>query len=101
MMARAWWPEHDDQSMMAKWLGHVLRMMDDRLPKNIVFAHASWPNEIQITRVGFQEILRNNLKEIRASWDSTKCEILNRLDWRGAMCSHVGFRQLVAAMSCQ
>ena len=54
-----------------KWLGHVLRMKDDRLPD----------------------------QEMRTSWEGVKSEALDRLDWRRSVRSCVGLRRLGAAVS--
>ena len=63
-----------------RWLGHVLRMKDDRLPKIVLFVN-------------------KDLKEMGTSWEGVKRETLNRLGWRRSVRSCVGLRRLGAAVS--
>ena len=83
-----------------RWLGHVLRMKDDRLP-NIV--HFGQPSEA--TRkagrlwLGWEDVINKDLKEMGTSWEGVKKEDLTRLGWRRSVRSCVGLRRLGAAVS--
>ena len=85
-----------------RWLGHVVPMKDDRLPK-IVFFLADRPKAKQKagrTRLGWEDVIRKDLKEMGTSWEGVTREALNRLGWRWSVRSCVGLSRLGAAVSC-
>ena len=49
--------------------------------------------------MGWENVINKDLKEMGTSWDGVKREALNRLGWRGSVCSCVGLRRLGAAVS--
>ena len=83
-----------------RWLGHVLRMKDDRLPKIVLFAQPlGATRKAGRPRMGWEDVINKNLKEMGTSWEGVKREALNRLGWRRSVRSCVGLRRLGAAVS--
>ena len=84
-----------------RWLGHVLRMKDDRLPKIVLFGTPSRAKR-KVCRpcLGWKDVVKKDLKEIETFWDGIKSEALNRLRWRRTVRSCVGLGRLGAAVSC-
>ena len=63
-----------------RWLGHVLRMNDDRLPKIVLFGQpsgATW--KAGRPCLGWEDVINKDLKEMGTSWEGVKREALNRL----------------------
>jgi len=65
-----------------RWLGHVLRMDDDRIPKHAI----SW--EISATsrgpgrpRKNWNDIIRQDLKSIRVAWEDAEHFTFDREAW--------------------
>ena len=83
-----------------RWLGHVLRMKDDRLPKIVLFGQPSGATQ-KAGRpcLGWEDVINKDLKEIGTSWEGVKREALNRLGWRRSVRSCVGLRWLGAAVT--
>ena len=80
-----------------RWLGHVLRMKADRLPKIVFFGQlsgAKW--KAGRRRLEWEEIKIERKRELPGS---IKREALNRLGWRRSVHSCVGLRRLGAAVS--
>ena len=76
-----------------RWLGHLLRMKDDRLPKIFLFgepSRAKW--KARRPRPGWEDVIKKGLKEMETSWEGVKREALNRLVWRRSVLSCVGLR---------
>ena len=83
-----------------RWLGHVLRMKDDRLPKIVLFGQPSGATrKAGRPCLGWEDVINNDLKEMGTSWEGVKREALNRLGWRRSVRSCVGLRRLGAAVS--
>jgi hypothetical protein len=83
------------------WLGHVLWMKDDRLPKIVLFVQLSWAKrKADLPRLGWEDVIKKDLKEMGTSWESVKKEALKRPEWRRLLRSCDGFRRLDAAVSC-
>jgi hypothetical protein len=83
------------------WIGHALWMKDGRLPKIVLFGQPSRAKpKAGRPRLGWEDVIKKDLKEIGTSWEGAKREALNRLGWRRSVRSCVGLRQLGAAMSC-
>ena len=64
---------------MLRWLGHVLLMKDDRLPKIVLFGQPPGA-----TRKSGRPCL---------GWEGVKREALNRLGWTRSVRSCVGLRR--------
>ena len=79
----------------------MLRIKDDRLPKIVLFGKPTVtkrkPGHPQL---GWEEVIRKDLKEIETSWDDVKRKALNRLRWRRSVRTCVGLMWLGAAVSC-
>ena len=84
-----------------RWLGHVVRMKDDRFPKIVLFGQ---PCRTKLTaghpRPGWEDVVKKDLKDMGTLWDGVKREALNRLGWRRSVRSCVGLRLLSSAVSC-
>jgi hypothetical protein len=84
-----------------RWLGHVVRMRDDRLPKIVLFCRpsgAKW--KAGRPRLGWEGVIKKDLKEMGTSWAGVKREALNRLGRRRSVRSCVDLRWLCAAVCC-
>jgi hypothetical protein len=76
-------------------------MKDDRLPKIVLFGQPSRAKrKAGRPRLGWEDVIKKDLKEMGTSWADVKREALNRLGWRRSVRSCVGLRGLGAAMSC-
>ena len=83
-----------------RWLGHILRKKDDRLLKIILFGQPSGAKrKAGCPRLGWENVINKDVKEMRTSWEGEKREALNRLGWRRNVHSSVGLRRLGAAVS--
>ena len=61
-----------------RWVKHVLRMKDDRLPK--VFGQPSRAKrKAGHPRLRWEDVIKKDLKEIGTSWEGVKREALNIL----------------------
>ena len=59
------------------------------------------PNEKQVAvKLGLQEVVRTDLREIATPWKRVKCEAFNRLRFRRSMRSCVALMPRGAAASC-
>ena len=62
------------------WLGHVLRMKDNRLPNIVLFGQPSRANrKAGLPLLGWEDVIKKDLKEMETSWEGVKREALNRL----------------------
>ena len=83
-----------------RWLGHVLRTKDDRLPKIVLFGQLSGATrKAGRPCLGWEDVIYKVLKEMGTSWEGVNKEALNRLGWRRSVRSCVGLRRLSAAVS--
>ena len=83
-----------------RWLGHVLWMKDDRLPKIYLFGQPSGATrKVGRPRLGWEDVINKDLKEVGISWEGVKRKALNRLGWGRSVRSCVGLRRLGAAVS--
>ena len=76
-------------------------MKDGRLPKIILFgqpSRAKW--KAGRFHLGWEDVIKKDLKEMGTSWEGVKREALNRLGWRRRVHSFFGLRRPGAAMSC-
>ena len=84
-----------------RWLWHVLRIKDDRFPEMFLFGQPSRAKrKAGRPRLGREDVLKKDLKEMGTSWEGVKREALNRLGWRRGVRSCIGLRGLGAAVSC-
>ena len=84
-----------------KSLGHVLRMKHDILPKIVLFGQSSSAEQkTGYPRLGWEDVIKKNLKEIGTSWEGVKRDALNRLGWNWSLRRCVAFRWLSAVVSC-
>ena len=78
-----------------RWLGHALRMNDDRLPKIFLFGELSRAKRKKARpRLGWEDVIKKDLKEMGVSWEGVKRGALNRLGCRRGLRSFVGLRWL-------
>ena len=78
------------------WLGHVLCMKDDRLPKFIHFGQLSRAKQkAGHPCMGWEDAIKKDLKEMGTSRESVKKGALNRLAWKMTVHSCVGLRWLL------
>ena len=62
------------------WLGHILRMKDDRLPKIVLFGQPSRAKrKVGHPYLGWEDVIRKDLNEIGTYWEGGKRGALNRL----------------------
>jgi hypothetical protein len=55
-----------------KWLGHVLQMKDDKLPKIVLFGKSSKPKrKAGRPWMGWEDV-KKDLREMEASWEGVK-----------------------------
>jgi hypothetical protein len=84
-----------------RWLGHVVWMKDDRLPKIVLFGQPSRAKrKVGRPLLGWKDVIKKDLKEMGTSWAGVKRKTLNRLGWRRCGRSCLGLRWLGAAVSC-
>jgi hypothetical protein len=63
-----------------KCLGHVVRMKEDRLPKIVLFGQPSRDKQkAGRPPLGWEDVIKKDLKEMGTSWEGVKRETLNRL----------------------
>ena len=59
-----------------RWLGHVLRMKDDRLPKIFLFVQPSRAKrKAGRPSLRWEDVIKKDLKEIGISWEGLKSEV--------------------------
>ena len=76
-----------------RWLGHVLRKKDDRLPKIFLFGQPCRPKrKANRLRSGWKEAIKKNLREMGTSWEGVKRGAFNRSGWRKSVRRYVGLR---------
>ena len=84
-----------------KWLGHVLRMKDDRLLKIVLFGQPSRAKQkADRPCLGWDDVIKKDLKEVGTFWRSVKREALKGLGWSRSVRSCVDPRRVCAAVSC-
>jgi hypothetical protein len=63
-----------------RWLGNVLQMKDDRWPKTVLAGQPSRAKQkAGCPQIGWEIVIRKDLRETRASWEGVKRDALNRL----------------------
>ena len=76
-------------------------MKDNRLPKIVLFGQWSRAKgKAGRPRLGWEDVIRKDLKQMGISSEGVKREALNRLGWRRSVRSCVCLSQLGATVSC-
>ena len=76
-------------------------MKHDRLPNIVLFSPPSRAKrKAGCPRLGWEDVIKKDLKELGTSWESTKREALNRLGYWRSVRSPIGLRWLEAVASC-
>ena len=76
------------------------RSADDRLPKIVLFGQPPVTKRKEVhPRLGWEDVINKDLKEMGTSWEGVKRGALNRLGWRRSVRSCVGLRWLGATVS--
>ena len=86
---KKWGSSRDVMRERLRWQVHVLWTKDDILPKIVpprAKGKASRPS------LAWEDVVRQDLREMETSWERVNREMLNRLEWRMAMHSSVGFQ---------
>ena len=84
-----------------RWLGQVLRMKYDRLAKIVLFGQPSWAKQKAVCpRLGWEDVIKKDLKEMGISWEGVRIQTLNGLGWRGSVGNCFGLRGFDIAVSC-
>ena len=66
-----------------RWLGHVLQMKDDALPKVVLFGLPSrTKRKAGRPRLSWEDVVRKDLKEMLTSWEGAKRKALSSLELR-------------------
>ena len=73
--------------------GDVLQMKDDRLPK-MVRQPSRAKRKVRSHRLGWEDVISLDLREMGIFWERVKREALNTWGWRRSLCSYVGLIQL-------
>ena len=61
-------------------------MKDDRLPKIVLFGQPSRAKrKVDRPRLGWEDVINKDLKEMGTFWEVVKRETLNRLGWRKSL----------------
>ena len=80
-----------------RWLGHVLRI------KDVKYCHFHQPPRVELkagrTRLGWEDVVRGDLREMGTSWEGVKRESLHRLGRRSKYFC-VCLRQRGSTISC-
>jgi len=76
-----------------RWLGHVLRMEDSRIPHQALqweLSRATRESRDGWTGKNWMEIIRRDLKDMDITWDEAEELATDRAEWRQrvAQCSH-------------
>ena len=76
-------------------------MKDNRLPNTFLFGPPSRAKQkVGRPLLGWEDVIKKDLKEMGTSWEGLKRVALNSLGWRRSVRSCVGFRRYGAAVSC-
>ena len=76
-------------------------MKDNGLPKIVFFGRSSMAKrKAGCLWLGWEDVIKKDLRELGTSWEGVKGEASNRLGWSRSLRSCVGLRRLGAAVSC-
>jgi len=66
-----------------RWLGHVLRMQDSRIPyKATQWELKGYKRKPGRPRINWMDIVKSNLKNMDITWEKAKELAANRTEWR-------------------
>jgi len=65
-----------------RWLGHVLRMEDNRIPKQAMYWQADTKRKPGRPRQNWIDTIRQDLKSIGMTWEDAEQSAIKREDWR-------------------
>ena len=75
-------------------------MKDDRLPESFLFGQPfRAKRKAGCPRLGWEDVIKKNLKKIVISWEGVKRKALNKLGWRRTVHSCVSLRGFCSAVS--
>jgi hypothetical protein len=75
-------------------------MKDDRLPKIVLFGQPfRAKRKADNPSLGWEDVIKKNLKEMGISWAGVKRKNLNRLRWTSSVRSCFGLRRVGAVVS--
>ena len=76
-----------------RWLGHVLRMDDSRIPRQArQWELRGYKRKTGCPRKNWMDIIRRDLKDMDITWDEAEELVTDRAEWRQrvAQCTHLG-----------
>ena len=84
-----------------RWLGHVLQTKDERLLKIVLFGQPSRAKrKAGHPRLGWEDVIKKDLKEMGTSLEGLKREALNTLEWKRSVSSCVCLGRVGVAVRC-
>ena len=75
-----------------RWLGHVLRMEDSRIPRQAIqWELRCYKRKLGRPRKNWMDIVRRDLKDMGITWDEAEELATDRAEWRQrvAQCIHL------------
>ena len=76
------------QKCQLRWAGHVYRMPDHRIPKQLLYGElASGKRSVGGQRKRFKDSLKTSLKAMNIDWESWESHALDRPHWRHLVCT--------------
>jgi len=75
-----------------RWLGHVLRIQDSRIPRQAIqWELRGYKRKPGRTRKNWMDIVRRDLKDMGTTWDEVEELATNRAEWRQrvSQCIHL------------
>ncbi|XP_065568986.1 uncharacterized protein LOC136032640 [Artemia franciscana] len=83
-----------------KWLGHVLSADEGwQIAEDCRFRPTA-KRKAGRPLLGWEDVIKKNIKEMGTSWEGVKRKALNRLGWRKSVRSCVGLRRISVVVSC-
>ena len=73
-----------------RWLGHVHRMPDGRIPKDLLYGElASGKRSTGRPQLRYHDVVKRDMKTVDVSTESWESLAANRSKWRGALTTHL------------
>jgi len=75
-----------------RWLGHVLRMEDSRIPRQAIqWELRGYKRKLGWSRKNWMDIVRQDMKDMGITWDEAEELTTDRAEWRQrvAQCIHL------------
>ena len=73
-----------------RWLGHVHRMPDGRIPKDLLYGElASGKRSTGRPQLRYRDVVKRDTKSVDISTESWESLAANRSKWRGALTTHL------------